>query len=120
MIQQQTSLKVADNSGGKKVLCVRIIGSSRYGFVGDIIVGVIKAVTPNLSVKRSDVVRAVIVRTKHCNKRNDGTHCRFNDNAVVIINNENNPRGTRVLGSIARELKEKGFTKIISLAPEVL
>jgi len=107
--------------GGKKVMCVRILGSNRcYGFVGDIIIGVIKSATPNLTVKRSNIVRAVVVRTKHSNKRKDGTHCRFDDNAAVIINNENNPRGTRVFGSIARELKEKGFTKIVSLASEVL
>jgi len=121
MIQPQTCLRVADNSGAKKLMCIRVLGSCRrYGFVGDIIIGVVKDATPNLTVKRSDVVRAVIVRTKHSITRKDGTRLRFDDNASVIINKENNPRGTRVFGSIARELKEKGFTKIVSLAPEVL
>ena len=121
MIQSQTCLKVADNSGAKKLMCIRVLGSNRrYGFVGDVIIGVVKDATPNLTVKRSDVVRAVIVRTKHSITRKDGTRLRFDDNASVIISKENNPRGTRVFGSIARELKEKGFTKIVSLAPEVL
>jgi large subunit ribosomal protein L14 len=121
MIQPQTCLKVADNSGAKKLMCIRILGSNRrYGFVGDVIIGVVKDATPNLTVKRSDVVRAVIVRTKHSIPRKDGSRLRFDENASVIINKENNPRGTRVFGSIARELKDKGFTKIISLAPEVL
>ena len=121
MIQPQTCLKVADNSGAKKLMCIRILGSNRrYGFVGDVIIGVVKDATPNLTVKRSDVVRAVIVRTKHSIPRKDGSRLRFDENTSVIINKENNPRGTRVFGSIARELKDKGFTKIISLAPEVL
>ena len=121
MIQPQTYLNVADNSGAKKLMCIRILGSNRrYGHVGDIIIGVVKDATPNLTVKRSDVVRAVIARTKHSVRRNDGSRLRFDDNAAVIINKENNPRGTRVFGPIARELKEKGFTKIVSLAPEVL
>ena len=121
MIQPQTCLKVADNSGAKKLMCIRVLGSNRrYGVVGDVIIGVVKDATPNLTVKRSDVVRAVIVRTKHSITRKDGTRLRFDDNASVIISKENNPRGTRVFGSIARELKEKGFTKIVSLAPEVL
>ena len=121
MIQPQTCLKVADNSGAKKLMCIRVLGSNRrYGFVGDVIIGVVKDATPNLTVKRSDVVRAVIVRTKQSITRKDCTRLRFDDNASVIISKENNPRGTRVFGSIARELKEKGFTKIVSLAPEVL
>ena len=121
MIQPQTCLKVADNSGAKKLMCIRVLGSNRrYGFVGDVIIGVVKDATPNLTVKRSDVVRAVIVRTKHSITRKDGTRLRFDDNASVIISKENNPRGTRVFGSIARELKEKRNTKIVSLAPEVL
>ena len=121
MIQPQTCLRVADNSGAKNLMCIRVLGSNRrYGHVGDVIIGVVKDATPNLTVKRSDVVRAVIVRTKHSITRKDGTRLRFDDNASVIINKENNPRGTRVFGSIARELKEKGFTKIVSLAPEVL
>ena len=107
MIQPQTCLRVADNSGAKKLMCIRVLGSNRrYGRVGDVIIG--------------DVVRAVIVRTKHSIRRQDGSRLRFDDNASVIINKENNPRGTRVFGPIARELKEKGFTKIVSLAPEVL
>ena len=120
MIQPQTCLKVADNSGAK-LMCIRVLGSNRrYGHVGDVIIGVVKDATPNLTVKRSDVVRAVIVRTKQSVRRKDGSRLRFDDNASVIINKENNPRGTRVFGPIARELKEKGFTKIVSLAPEVL
>ena len=121
MIQPQTCLKVADNSGAKKLMCIQVLGSNRrYGHVGDIIIGVVKDATPNLTVKRSDVVRAVIVRTKQPVRRKDGSRLRFDDNATVIVNKENNPRGTRVFGPIARELKEKGFTKIVSLAPEVL
>ena len=121
MIQPQTCLTVADNSGAKTLMCIRVLGSNRrYGSVGDVIIGVVKDATPNLTVKRSDVVRAVIVRTKHTVRRKDGSSLRFDDNASVIISKENNPRGTRVFGPIARELKEKGFTKIVSLAPEVL
>jgi|TARA_B110000444_G_scaffold260395_1_gene307166 large subunit ribosomal protein L14 len=121
MIQPQTTLRVADNSGAKTIMCIRVLGSNRrYGSIGDVIIGVVKDATPNLTVKRSDVVRAVIVRTKHTVRRKDGSSLRFDDNASVIINKENNPRGTRVFGPIARELKEKGFTKIVSLAPEVL
>lgn len=121
MIQQQTILKVADNSGAKKLMCIRVLGSNRkYGKVGDIIIGVVKDAIPNLLVKKSDVVRAVIVRTKQPIRRVDGSRLRFDDNAVIILNKEKTPRGTRVFGSIARELKEYGFTKIISLAPEVL
>jgi large subunit ribosomal protein L14 len=102
-------------------MCIRILGSNRrYGYVGDVIIGVVKDATPNLLVKRSDVVRAVIVRTKQSVRRKDGSRLRFDDNASVIVNKENNPRGTRVFGPIARELKDRGFTKIISLAPEVL
>ena len=121
MIQPQTCLTVADNSGAKNLMCIRVLGTNRrYGHVGDIIIGVVKDATPNLTVKRSDVVRAVIVRTKQPVRRKDGSRLRFDDNASVIINKENDPRGTRVFGPIARELKEKGFTKIVSLAPEVL
>ena len=121
MIQPQTYLRVADNSGAKNLMCIRVLGSNRrYAYVGDVIIGVVKDATPNLTVKRSDVVRAVVVRTKQPVRRKDGSRLRFDDNASVIINKENNPRGTRVFGPIARELKDKGFTKIISLAPEVL
>ena len=121
MIQPQTCLNVADNTGAKKIMCIRVLGNNRKkADVGDIIIGVVKDATPNLTVKRSDVVRAVIVRTKQPVRRKDGSRLRFDDNASVIINKENNPRGTRVFGPIARELKDKGFTKIVSLAPEVL
>ena len=121
MIQPQTCLKVTDNSGAKSLMCIRVLGNNRrYGYTGDILIGVVKDATPNLTVKRSDVVRAVIVRTTHATHRKDGSRLRFDDNAVVLINKENNPRGTRVFGPIARELKEKGFVKIVSLAPEVL
>ena len=121
MIQPQTCLKVADNSGAKKLLCIRVLGSNRrYGYVGDIIIGVVKEATPNLAIKRSDVVRAVIVRTKYPKRRKDGSRLCFGDNASVIINKEFNPRGTRIFGPVARELKDRGFTKIVSLASEVL
>ena len=121
MIQPQTCLQVADNSGAKKVMCIRILGGNRkYATLGDVIVGVVKEASPNMPVKRSDVVRAVVVRTRKTVRRNEGTSVRFDDNAAVIINKENNPRGTRVFGPVARELRDKNFTKIISLAPEVL
>jgi large subunit ribosomal protein L14 len=121
MVQVQSYLNVADNSGAKTMLCIRILGSPRkIAKAGDVIIGVVKSATPNMGVKRSDVVRAVVVRTKNVIQRNDGISVRFDDNAAVIINKEDNPRGTRVFGPIARELREKGFTKIISLAPEVV
>ena len=121
MIQAETSLKVADNSGAKRVLCIRVLGGSKKSAtVGDVIIGVVKEANPNMPVKRSDVVRAVVVRTKTTVQRKDGAHIRFDDNAAVIINKENNPRGTRIFGPICRELREKNFTKIISLAPEVI
>ena len=121
MIQNQTYLKVADNSGAKEVLCIRILGGNRkYATIGDVIIGVVKDAIPNMPIKRSDVVRAVIMRTKNTIRRKDGMSIRFDDNAAVIINKENNPRGTRVFGPVARELRDKNFTKIISLAPEVL
>jgi len=121
MIQVQTLLNVADNTGAKKLMCIRILGSrKKSGKIGDIIIGVVKESIPNMPVKRSSVVRAVIVRTKKTIKRQDGISLRFDDNAAVIINAENNPRGTRVFGPIAREIREKSFTKIISLASEVI
>nr|YP_009314573.1 Ribosomal protein L14 [Liagoropsis maxima]SCW22827.1 Ribosomal protein L14 [Liagoropsis maxima] len=122
MIQTQTYLNVADNSGARKLMCIRILGTSNplYAGLGDIIIGVVKDASPNMAIKRSDVVRAVIVRTKHTIRRVDGMSIRFDDNAAVIINQENNPRGTRVFGPIARELRDKNFSKIISLAPEVV
>jgi large subunit ribosomal protein L14 len=121
MIQAETVLRVADNSGAKKILCIRVLGkNSKYAGVGDVIIGVVKEANPNMPVKRSDVVRAVVVRTKATIQRLDGIHVRFDDNAAVIINKENSPRGTRIFGPICRELRGKQFTKIISLAPEVV
>jgi large subunit ribosomal protein L14 len=121
MIQPQTYLTVADNTGARKIMCIRILGNNKEtGTIGDIIIGVVKEATPNMPVKKSDVVRAVIVRTRHTLRRTDGMSIRFDDNAAVIINKENNPRGTRVFGPVAREIRDKNFTKIVSLAPEVL
>jgi large subunit ribosomal protein L14 len=121
MIQPQTYLTVADNTGAKKLMCIKVLGNNRrYGNIGDIIIGVIKHALPNANIKRSSIVRAVIVRTKKAIQRLDGMTLRFDDNAVVIINAENNPRGTRVFGPIAREIREKKFSKIISLASEVV
>jgi|TARA_B100000475_G_scaffold142315_1_gene104880 large subunit ribosomal protein L14 len=121
MIQPQTYLTIADNTGARKIMCIRILGGNKkYGRIGDIIIGVVKDASPNMPVKRSDIVRAVIVRTRHTVRRKDGMSIRFDDNAAVIINKENNPRGTRVFGPIAREIRDKSFTKIVSLAPEVL
>nr|YP_009296347.1 ribosomal protein L14 [Sebdenia flabellata]AOM65282.1 ribosomal protein L14 [Sebdenia flabellata] len=122
MIQNQSYLNIADNSGARKIMCIRVLGSSNpsYAHIGDIIIGVVKDASPNMPIKRSDVVRAVIVRTKKTLRRPDGMSIRFDDNAAVIINQENNPRGTRVFGPIARELRDKNFSKIISLAPEVV
>ena len=122
MIQMQSMLDVADNTGAREILCIRIRGGSkrRYGTVGDIIVGTVKVATPGGSVKKGDVVRAVIVRTKKEFGRKDGTYIAFDENAAVLIDNQNNPRGTRIFGPVARELREKNFMKIVSLAPEVL
>ena len=121
MIQTQTYLNVADNSGARKIMCIRILGGNRkFAGIGDVIIGVVKDATPNMPIKRSDVVSAVIMRTKSTIRRKDGMSIRFDDNAAVIINKENNPRGTRVFGPIARELRDRDFTKIVSLAPEVL
>lgn len=121
MIQPQTYLTVADNTGAKKLMCIRILGNNRtYGNVGDIIIGVVKECLPNMPIKRSNVVRAVIVRTKKTINREDGMRIRFDDNAAVIINAENNPKGTRIFGPVAKEIREKNFTKIVSLAKEVI
>ncbi|HEY9657835.1 MAG TPA: 50S ribosomal protein L14 [Allocoleopsis sp.] len=121
MIQQETYLNVADNSGARKLMCIRVLGGNRrYANVGDVIIAVVKDAVPNMAVKKSDVVRAVVVRTKKGLRRDSGMSIRFDDNAAVIINAEGNPRGTRVFGPVARELRDKNFTKIVSLAPEVL
>lgn len=121
MIQTQTYLKVADNTGAKTLMCIRILGNNKkIGNIGDIFVGVVKEATPNMSIKRSSIVKAVIVRTKKIIKRKDGTTLKFDDNAAVIINQESSPRGSRVLGPVAREIREKNFLKIISLASEVI
>lgn len=122
MIQTQTRLKVADNTGAKEIMCIHVMGGSkvRYGRVGDIIVAAVKEATPGGTVKKGEVVRAVIVRTAKEYVRADGSHIRFDDNAAVIISKDNNPRGTRIFGPVARELRERAFMKIISLAPEVL
>jgi large subunit ribosomal protein L14 len=122
MVQQQSRLKVADNTGAKEIMCIRVLGGSRvrYGFVGDVIVASVKVATPGVTVKKCEVVRADIVRTAKEFVRADGSHIRFDDNAAVIISKENNPRGTRIFGPVARELRERAFMKIISLAPEVL
>lgn len=120
MIQQQSKLEVADNSGARKLMCIRVLGSKTYAEIGDIIIAVVKDAQPNGTVKKSDIVRAVVVRTRASRKRTDGSTIRFDENAAVIINKDGNPRGTRVFGPVARELREKNFMKIISLAPEVL
>lgn len=121
MIQPQTYLNVADNTGAKKIMCIRVLGSNRkYARIGDIIIGVVKDATPNMPVKRSDIVKAVVIRTKKTISRIDGMPIRFDDNAAVLINQDNNPRGTRVFGPVAREIREKNFVKIASLAFEVL
>lgn len=122
MIQQESRLTVADNTGAKELLCIRVMGSSnkKFAAVGDVIVATVKEATPNMGVKKSEVVKAVIVRTKADIKRNDGSVIRFDENAAVIINKDGNPRGTRVFGPVARELREKNFMKIVSLAPEVI
>lgn len=122
MIQQESRLNVADNTGARELLCIRVMGGShrRYGGLGDIIVASVKDAIPNGLVKKGDVVKAVIVRTRRAYRRPNGTYVRFEDNAAVIINNEGEPRGSRIFGPVARELRDKGFMKIVSLAPEVL
>lgn len=122
MIQQQTILNVADNTGAKQIMCIRVLGGSfrKYGNIGDIIVASVKDATPGGVVKKGDVVKAVIVRSSKGIRRPDGSHIRFDDNAAVIIKEDKSPRGTRIFGPVARELRDKDFMKIISLAPEVL
>lgn len=123
MIQHESRLKVADNTGAREVLVIHVLGGSgrKYGSIGDVVVATIKSATPHSSVSKSDIVRAVIVRTAKEWRREDGSYIRFDDNAVVILDTDGrNPRGTRIFGPVARELREKGFMKIVSLAPEVL
>jgi large subunit ribosomal protein L14 len=122
MIQQESRLKVADNTGAREVLCIRVLGGStrRYAGIGDVIVAAVKDAIPGGSVKKGEVVRAVVVRTRKSARRVDGTYIRFDDNACVIIDNNRQPRGTRIFGPVARELRDKKFMRIVSLAPEVI
>lgn len=122
MIQQQSRLKVADNSGAREIMCIRVLGGSgrKTGSVGDTIIASVKVAQPNAAVKKGEVVRAVVVRTAQEYGRPDGSHIKFDDNAAVLINPQGNPRGTRIFGPIARELREKAYMRIVSLAPEVL
>ena len=122
MIQQQSYLKVADNTGAKEIMCIRVLGGSRrrYANIGDVIVASVKKAAPGSTVKKGDVVKAVVVRSARGLRRNDGTYIRFDENAAVLIRDDKNPRGTRIFGPVARELRDKDYTKILSLAPEVL
>ena len=122
MIQQESRLKVADNSGAKEILCIRVLGGTkrRYARIGDTFVGTVKSADPSSNVKKGDVVKAVVVRTRKERRRKDGSYIRFDDNAAVLLANDGGPRGTRIFGPVARELREKGYMKIVSLAPEVL
>ena len=122
MIQQESRLKVADNSGAREVLCIRVLGGSgrRYASVGDVIVATVKDAIPGGTVKKGEVVKAVVVRTRKENRREDGSYIRFDENACVIINDQQQPRGTRIFGPVGRELRDKRFMRIVSLAPEVL
>jgi large subunit ribosomal protein L14 len=122
MIQQESRVRVADNTGARELLCIRVLGGSvrRYGSIGDIIIASVKQAVPNGVVKKGDVVRAVLVRTRKEIRRKDGSYIRFDENAAVIINPAGDPRGTRIFGPVARELRDKSFMKIVSLAPEVL
>ncbi len=122
MIQQESRLRIADNTGAKEILTIRVRGGSsrRYGGIGDVIVGTVKASSPTASVKKGEIVRAVIVRTRRPVRRKDGSYIRFDENAAVLIDDNRNPRGTRIFGPVARELRDHGYMKIVSLAPEVL
>jgi large subunit ribosomal protein L14 len=122
VIQQESRVRVADNTGAKEVLCIRVLGGSgrRYAGIGDVIVGTVKDALPGAQVKKGDVIRAVVVRTAKEKRRTDGSYIKFDENAVVLINEQRQPRGTRIFGPVARELREKRFMRIISLAPEVL
>ena len=122
MIQQETRLKVADNTGAKEILCIRVVGGSRrrYAGIGDTIIATVKDATPGGQVKKGDIVRAVVVRSVKGTRRKDGSYIRFDENAAVLLKDDNTPRGTRIFGPVARELREKKYMKIVSLAPEVL
>jgi large subunit ribosomal protein L14 len=122
VIQQETRLRVADNTGARELLCIRVLGGSgrRYAYLGDVIVGTVKDAIPGGAVKKGEVVKAVVVRTRKESRRQDGTYIRFDDNACVLINDQQQPRGTRIFGPVGRELRDKRFMRIVSLAPEVL
>ncbi|MCR1898658.1 50S ribosomal protein L14 [Irregularibacter muris] len=122
MIQQESRLKVADNTGAKELLCIRVLGGSgkRYANIGDVIVATVKSATPGGVVKKGEIVKAVVVRSKRGVRRNDGSYIKFDENAAVVIKDDKQPRGTRIFGPVARELREKSYLKILSLAPEVL
>jgi large subunit ribosomal protein L14 len=122
MIQMNSRLKVADNSGAREIMCINILGGThrKYAYLGDTIVASVKKAIPNAATKKGDVVRAVVVRTAHPFRRQDGSYIRFDENAAVILSDKNNPKGTRIFGPVARELRDKQYTKIVSLAPEVL
>ena len=122
MIQQESRLKVADNSGARELLCIKVLGGARrrYAGLGDVIVASVKSAQPGGAVKKGDVVKAVIVRTRKEHGRPDGSYIRFDENAAVVLDNNNNPRGTRIFGPVARELRDRGYMKIVSLSPEVL
>ena len=122
MLQQESYLKVADNTGAKEIKCIRVLGGSKrmYGNIGDVIVASVRKASPNGTVKKGEVVKAVIVRTKKGVRRNDGTYVRFDENAAVLIKEDKNPKGTRIFGPVARELRDKEYMKILSLAPEVI
>ncbi len=122
MLQQESYLKVADNTGAKEIKCIRVLGGSkrRYASIGDVIVASVRKASPNGSVKKGDVVKAVVVRTKHATRRADGTYVRFDENAAVLIKDDKSPKGTRIFGPVARELRDKEYMKILSLAPEVI
>jgi len=122
MIQSVSRLKVADNTGAKEIMCIRVLGGSgrRYARIGDVIIATVKSASPDGVVKKSEVVKAVVVRTKKNYRRKDGTYIKFDENAAVIIDNQNNPRGTRIFGPVAKELRDKKYMKIVSLSPEVI
>jgi large subunit ribosomal protein L14 len=122
MIQMQSRLRVADNTGAREIMCINVLGGTRrkYAHVGDIIVASVKKAIPNAGTKKGDVVRAVVIRTAHPYRRPDGSYIKFDENAAVILTDKNNPKGTRIFGPVARELRDKNYTKIVSLAPEVL